>query len=61
LNLVYNHQTTRMLVSTILRRIATWYDYILYTELANIMSREFLPVKDIYSVLQLEAESTPGP
>ncbi|MDM8334992.1 MFS transporter [Wolbachia pipientis] len=50
---MYNQQT-RALISAILCRIAIWYDYILFTDLANIISREFCFAQDIYSnILQL--------
>ncbi|KDB19160.1 major facilitator family transporter [Wolbachia endosymbiont of Glossina morsitans morsitans] len=45
---------TRVLISTILRRIAIWYDYMLFIDLINIISREFCFAKDVYSnILQL--------
>ncbi|NSX83553.1 MFS transporter [Wolbachia endosymbiont of Atemnus politus] len=48
------NQQTRALISAILCRIAIWYDYILFTDLANIISREFCFAQDIYSnILQL--------
>ncbi|MGL9718509.1 MAG: MFS transporter [Wolbachia sp.] len=48
------NQQTRALISAILCRIAIWYDYILFTDLANIISREFCFAEDIYgNILQL--------
>ncbi|MDE5061459.1 MHS family MFS transporter [Wolbachia pipientis] len=45
---------TRVLISTILCRIAIWYDYMLFIDLINIISREFCFAKDVYSnILQL--------
>ncbi|QUI60342.1 MFS transporter [Wolbachia endosymbiont of Spodoptera picta] len=50
---MYNQQT-RVLIATILCRIAIWYDHMLFIDLVNIMSREFCYAKDIYySILQL--------
>lgn len=43
-----------MLISTILCKIAIWYDYMLFIDLINIISREFCFAKDVYySILQL--------
>ncbi|QOD38801.1 MFS transporter [Candidatus Wolbachia massiliensis] len=48
-----NYQT-RALISTILCRIATWYDHMLFIDLVNIISREFCFAKDVYyNILQL--------
>ncbi|WP_265023784.1 MULTISPECIES: MFS transporter [unclassified Wolbachia] len=50
---MYNQQT-RVLIATILCRIAIWYDHMLFIDLVNIISREFCYAKDIYySILQL--------
>jgi len=43
-----------VLISTILCRITIWYDYMLFIDLINIISREFCFAKDVYSnILQL--------
>ncbi|MGL9702509.1 MFS transporter [Wolbachia endosymbiont of Cimex lectularius] len=50
---MYNQQT-RVLISTILCRVAIWYDHMLFIDLVNIISREFCSAKDVYyNILQL--------
>nr|WP_218939027.1 MFS transporter [Wolbachia endosymbiont of Litomosoides brasiliensis] len=42
------------MISTILCRIAIWYDHMLFIDLVNIISREFCSAKDVYyNILQL--------
>lgn len=51
---MHSHQT-KVLLSNIFCRIAIWYDHMLFIDLVNIISREFLDEKDniYHNLLQL--------
>ncbi|WFW29652.1 MAG: MFS transporter [Wolbachia endosymbiont of Menacanthus eurysternus] len=51
---MWRNQQTKALISTILCRIAIWYDHMLFIDLVNIISREFCYAQNIYyKILQL--------
>ncbi|WP_375604538.1 MFS transporter [Wolbachia endosymbiont of Anurida maritima] len=46
-----NHQIKEVLISSLLCKLAIWYDYMLFIDLINIIGREFFPKANAYQNL----------